>query len=108
MGGGGGQKVYCHWPVRCLVIRGPQGGHKAPHTCMSRSCWIRVFSTLAEPCFVNALCLHGTLQYSSLVILWGRGFKSPPPLVNGTGNSPVSETADPRSSQTGQVIQGLR
>ena len=29
-------------------------------------------------------------------------------LVNGTGNSPVSETADPRSSQTGQVIRGLR
>ena len=30
------------------------------------------------------------------------------PLVNGTGNSPVSMTADPRSSQTGQVIRGLR
>ena len=30
------------------------------------------------------------------------------PLVNGTGNSPVSRTADPRSSQTGQVIRGLR
>ena len=30
------------------------------------------------------------------------------PLVNGTGNSPVSGTADPRSSQTGQVIRGLR
>ena len=29
-------------------------------------------------------------------------------LVNGTGNSPVSGTADPRSSQTGQVIRGLR
>ena len=29
------------------------------------------------------------------------------PLVNGTGNSPVSGTADPRSSQTGQVIRGL-
>ena len=32
----------------------------------------------------------------------------PPPPVNGTGNSPVSGTADPRSSQTGQVIRGLR
>ena len=34
----------------------------------------------------------------------------PPPLhsVNGTGNSPVSGTADPRSSQRGQVIRGLR
>ena len=31
-----------------------------------------------------------------------------PPSVNGTGNSPVSGTADPRSSQTGQVIRGLR
>ena len=30
------------------------------------------------------------------------------PLVNGTGHSPVSGTADPRSSQTGQVIRGLR
>ena len=30
------------------------------------------------------------------------------PLVTGTGNSPVSGTADPRSSQTGQVIRGLR
>ena len=30
------------------------------------------------------------------------------PQVNGTGNSPVSGTADPRSSQTGQVIRGLR
>ena len=30
------------------------------------------------------------------------------PLVNGTGNGPVSGTADPRSSQTGQVIWGLR
>ena len=30
------------------------------------------------------------------------------PLVNGTGNTPVSGTADPRSSQTGQVIRGLR
>ena len=30
------------------------------------------------------------------------------PLVNGTGNSPVSGTANPRSSQTGQVIRGLR
>ena len=29
-------------------------------------------------------------------------------LVNGTDNSPVSGTADPRSSQTGQVIRGLR
>ena len=29
------------------------------------------------------------------------------PLVNGTGNSPVSGTADPRSSPTGQVIRGL-
>ena len=29
-------------------------------------------------------------------------------LVNGTGNSPVSGTADPRSSQTGHVIRGLR
>ena len=29
------------------------------------------------------------------------------PLVNGTGHSPVSGTADPRSSQTGQVIRGL-
>ena len=29
-------------------------------------------------------------------------------LVNGTGNSPVSGTADPWSSQTGRVIQGLR
>ena len=29
------------------------------------------------------------------------------PPVNGTGNSPVSGTADPRSSQTGQVIRGL-
>ena len=29
-------------------------------------------------------------------------------LVNGTGNSPVSGTAHPRSSQTGQVIRGLR
>ena len=29
-------------------------------------------------------------------------------LVNGTGNSPVSGTAGPRSSQTGQVIRGLR
>ena len=29
-------------------------------------------------------------------------------LVKGTGNSPVSGTADPRSSQTGQVIRGLR
>ena len=28
--------------------------------------------------------------------------------VNGTGNSPVSGTADHRSSQTGQVIRGLR
>ena len=28
--------------------------------------------------------------------------------VNGTGNSPVCRTADPRSSQTGQVIRGLR
>ena len=34
----------------------------------------------------------------------------PPPgrhRVTGTGNSPVSGTADPRSSQTGQVIRGL-
>ena len=30
------------------------------------------------------------------------------PLVNGMGNSPVSGTANPRSSQTGQVIRGLR
>ena len=30
------------------------------------------------------------------------------PLVSGTGYSPVSGTADPRSSQTGQVIRGLR
>ena len=30
------------------------------------------------------------------------------PLDNGTGNSPVFGTADPRSSQTGQVIRGLR
>ena len=30
------------------------------------------------------------------------------PLVNGTGNSPVSGTADSRSSQTGQAIRGLR
>ena len=31
-------------------------------------------------------------------------------LVNGTGKKkqPVSGTADPRSSPTGQVIQGLR
>ena len=29
------------------------------------------------------------------------------PPVNGTGNSPVSGTSDPRSSQTGQVIRGL-
>ena len=29
-------------------------------------------------------------------------------LVNGTGNSPVSGMADPRSSQTAQVIRGLR
>ena len=29
-------------------------------------------------------------------------------LVNGTGQQPVSGTADPRSSQTGQLIQGLR
>ena len=29
-------------------------------------------------------------------------------LVNGTGNSLISGTADPRSSQTGQVIRGLR
>ena len=29
-------------------------------------------------------------------------------LVNGTGQQPVSGTADPRSSQTGQVIRGLR
>ena len=29
-------------------------------------------------------------------------------LVNATGNSPVSRTADPRSSQRGQVIRGLR
>ena len=29
-------------------------------------------------------------------------------LVNGTGNSPSSGTADPRSSQAGQVIRGLR
>ena len=29
-------------------------------------------------------------------------------LVNSTGHSPVSGTADPRSSQTGQVIRGLR
>ena len=29
-------------------------------------------------------------------------------LVNGMGNSPVSGTADPWSSQTGQVIRGLR
>ena len=28
--------------------------------------------------------------------------------VNGTGQQPVSGTADPRSSQTGQVIRGLR
>ena len=39
-------------------------------------------------------------------------FGMPPPprvhLVNGTGNSPVSGTADPRSSQTGHVIRGLR
>ena len=30
------------------------------------------------------------------------------PLDNGTANSPVSGTADLRSSQTGQVIRGLR
>ena len=29
-------------------------------------------------------------------------------LVNGTGNSPVSGTADPRSSPTRQVIRRLR
>ena len=34
---------------------------------------------------------------------------TPPPLqTKGTGNSPVSGTAHPRSSQTGQVIRGLR
>ena len=38
----------------------------------------------------------------------GRGVCIGMPLVNGTGNSPVSGTADPRSSQTGQVIRGLR
>ena len=44
------------------------------------------------------------------------GNETPPPppptiwmhQVNGTGNSPVSGTDDPRSSQTGQVIRGLR
>ena len=38
------------------------------------------------------------------------GDTPPPPThpLNGTGNSPVSGTADPRSSQTGQVIRGLR
>ena len=30
------------------------------------------------------------------------------PLVNSTGYSPISGTADPRSSQTGQVMRGLR
>ena len=50
---------------------------------------------------------------------WGHKLPPPPPphglgvciwmpLVNGAGNSPVSGTADPRSSQTGQVIRGLR
>ena len=29
-------------------------------------------------------------------------------LINSTGNSPVSRTANPWSSQTGQVIWGLR
>ena len=41
----------------------------------------------------------------------GRRFRrtrSPGGAVNSTGNSPVSGTADPRSSQTGQVIRGLR
>ena len=31
-----------------------------------------------------------------------------PPPPPPTDNSPVSGTADPRSSQTGQVIRGLR
>ena len=34
--------------------------------------------------------------------------QAPPPPPSGTGNSPVSGTADPRSSQTGHVIRGLR
>ena len=37
----------------------------------------------------------------------GRAPAPPLHLVNGMGNSPVSGTASPRSSQTGQVIWGL-
>ena len=58
----------------------------------------------------------------TILLTWGPSHASPPPPhthkyglgvciwmhpVNGTGNSPVSGTADPRSSQTGQVIRGL-
>ena len=61
--------------------------------------------------------VQALLQYPPPPVSVSAGVGKPPhglggciwmPLVNGTGNSPVSGTADPRNSQTGQAIRGLR
>ena len=107
----------------CLVIEGASGifthpPPRSPETVQSaegeqgKEKRERIIVVVRSPCQENDHAdAHPSAHKSVLAVgkpPHGLGVCIWMPLVTGTGNSPVSGTADPRSSQTGQVIRGLR